>query len=64
MPTFEEIKNLSDEEVAELNKKYGKLIMKKFAIGLAVTAAVHVGVNLLMKKVENSETANDATPEN
>lgn len=53
MPTIEEVRVMSDEEVAALNKVLARKLMKRIAIRAGVTVAVYVTVNHLANKYLN-----------
>jgi len=56
MLTFDEINKMTDEEVAAMNKKLQKQVVKRIAITVGVSIALHFGANLLIKKLDkNSE---------
>jgi hypothetical protein len=52
--TMDEIKNMTEEEVAAENTRLGKLLVKRYAIQMAVVVGVTVAVNLIARKIENS----------
>lgn len=57
MLTFDEIKNMTDQEVAEANKKLMKrMVLTRIVAPIALTVAFHYGLNFLVKKIENSDT--------
>lgn len=49
--TLVELKNMSDDDVRNLNKVYAKKLLKKFAISTAVTVVVVVAFNIAMNKL-------------
>jgi hypothetical protein len=55
--TIEEIKNMSDEEVAELNKRLGMQVLKRYALfqiikWAVIFGSIHATRKLLEKKLE------------
>jgi multisubunit Na+/H+ antiporter MnhC subunit len=56
MPSFEEIQQMSDEQVAAANKKLvRKLVLTKIVLPVAVTAAVIVVAKIVDKKLGSTE---------
>jgi hypothetical protein len=59
MLTVEEINSMSEEEIALMNKKlFRRLVVTKFVIPIVVAAVVHVGVNILVNKLEKNSESN------
>jgi hypothetical protein len=56
-----DIKNLSDEEVAALNKKLTRQLGKVILTRVAVTVVVVVGLNYLARKLDAADVVDAAT---
>jgi hypothetical protein len=54
MFTWNKIQTMTDEEIAAANKMLGRQLVKQIAITAAVTIAVHVAADLIVKKINNS----------
>ena len=55
LPTVEELRNMSDEEVAALKKRLGKALLIKLGLTVAVAGATVLVVKYLENR--NEETA-------
>ena len=56
MNSFEELAAMSDQEVADLNRRLvRKLVINKIIVPIAITAVVHVAVNYIVKRIETNE---------
>lgn len=54
--TVETIAAMNDQEIADFNRKLTKLLAKKIAITLAVSAAALIAMNAIDKRIENDDT--------
>jgi len=57
VPTLDEINNMTDEEVAKTNRVLAKRLLKRIAIGAAVTIAAIVVADRIdrQSKIDQSE---------
>lgn len=55
MKSWNEIKQMNQEEIAAENKKLMKrLVLTKIVAPIAITAVVHFGLNYLCKKLDDT----------